>query len=357
MNFKKALLFSITVLLLALPVFGQSEDREKMIAYYNTLLNFSDSDFIIPSESGDFVVYENNYADNSMLMTVIHVGERRYLIQTFNKKTYLTNKFILLFNAEESEIEIEGISVESGDFGSTDLQLAQTDLLRIFNSRSKIDVTQFPEEIIKTEIWDELDTRFEHRYRYWIPVSNLFFRIDRKDSSNSVKLVRFGNINSLKGSNILDFKGVNTTFDNSPYYRIPSAESAEVTMDGLKLSVDGNWGKLDDSNTIIIAKEGERYASININTVKSEELPELPEQFFSWYMTNSGSFILPDSVEITDFKGTPVLKCSAFNEGTLEKNRLTIMLFDRGDYKSILTLSAYENFYNVNRDYFEKILF
>lgn len=357
MNFKKAILAGISFLVFSLTLSAQAGDTEKNLEFYKTLQNFSGSEYIAPSMPGDYVVYEDRFANNNLLLTIVHAGERRYILQTFNRTNYKVSRFLLMLEVNEGKISIEGISMIAGESDSTDVQLAQSDFLRMLNTRASIDVSGFPGDIKKTEMWKEIDSSFTSTFEFWIPVANLYTRMDRTDIGNYLRLVRFGHLDSTDKNGIFDFKGVNTSFDNSPSFSITAGSDIPVTIDGLTLKIDSNWSKVEDSKTLVLQKNGQRYASINIRTVKKEEIIDKGDLFFSWYLNNSGAYVLPESVEMTEVNGFPTLKLTVFNESTLEKSNLVLMFFQRGDYTSILTFSAFQHFYRENQSYFDKILY
>lgn len=356
MNFKK-IVMSLIFLLLCSVLFSQDGSKEEIITFYKNLQMFDQSDYIIPSQPGEFVVYEDNFAGNRIVLTVFHLGNRRYVIQTFNKRTYEVNKLLMLLSYSNGEFNIEGVSLETGDINSNDLQFGQSELLKMLNGRSKVSVGDFPREVNETERWEEINSTFTSTYKYWVPLFNLYNRKDDNNLGNRLRLIKFGTAKNGEYQKVFDFKGLDTTMDNSPSYAIPPKGDAGVMFDGLKISLDENWSLIENSKTVVLNKNNERYSYITVSTVSKTDFPSGPQQFFSWYLNNSGAYVLPDSVEISNAGSAPTLTFTVFDEVKLTKNKTILMVFDRGEHVTMLTFGAYENFYDQNKAYFDEILF
>lgn len=356
MNFKKIVLSLLFVLLFS-ALYSQEDSQEEAVSYYKNLLMFDQSDYIIPSQPGEYVVFEDNFAGNSVVLTVMHLGNRRYIMQTFNKRTYETNKLIILMAYKNGKFEIEGISVLEGDFGSTDLQFGQSEMLKILKGRSEISVTAFPGDIKSSERWEEIGSTFSSTYKFWVPLFNLYSRNDNNNLGNRLRLLKFGIAKDGEKQKVFDFKGLDTSFDNSPTYEISDRNDAGVMFDGIKINLDENWSLIENSKTVVLNQNGERYSYITVNTVPRSDFPKEPQQFFSWYLSNSGAYVLPESVEISSTGSAPTLSFTVFDEAKLKKNKTILMIFDRGEHVSMLTFGAYENFYDQNKAYFDEILF
>lgn len=358
MNFKRTL--HILLLLSFFQVFSFAEtSRSDEInqEYYRNLLNVENSEYLSLPQMGEYAIYKSSYADAELIMTIIHTGPRRYLIQTFNKNNYKISKFHVVVKRNKGMYEIEGVSIEQGDLSGTDIKLAQTDFMMILNDRSQLDVTQFPDDLTQVNRIVMIDTTFSSTYKYWIPITNLYSRTDEGNRANRIELLRFGQMSNEQESEILNFRGINVDFDNSPSFKVAQKRSEPQIMDGIKIPLDRNWTRQENANNAVFESNGDEFAFVSIKTFKKENLPEKAEQFFGAYLNQNSAFVLPDSVSISSFKGAPLLGYTVLDIDQMKKNIFYIMMFDRGEFTSIMTFGASRNFYVENREYFDRILF
>jgi len=130
-----------------------------------------------------------------------------------------------------------------------------------------------------------------------------------------------------------------------------------VIFDDLLLTLDENWEVIPEQNIALLSVNGERYSYFNINTLAKADVPLSSYQIFTWELKNSKAYIRPDSVEIFQFQGIPVLEYTIIDENTSIETKSIMMVFDRGEYISIVSFGAYLSVYNENQDYFDNIIY
>ncbi|MBI9100386.1 MAG: hypothetical protein JEY91_18020 [Spirochaetaceae bacterium] len=353
----KQITISVLTILLIFSMTSLSAQDNQDDNFYSDLLNLADSEVLTSPTAGDYVIYENSFAAKKLIISILYIGDQSFYIKTFNKDNYEMNDFNLRIADNNGLYGIDKISMKTGELSNVDILLAQSDFLDLLNSRKDVEVQSFPENIQLRKKWSSLDTTFEYEFAYWIPLTGLLSRIDINNKTNSLKLVRFG---TLKGENdtiIRDFTGLDTGYDNSPASVIPDSDDAPAIFDGIKIPLDGNWNINNEINTATLNIGGERFSHFTIQTIPGKNLPENPYQFLSWQLINSNAYIIPDSVHIFDFKGTPTLQFTVLDEKTLKMTISMTMLFDRGEFSSVLQFGSYLNFYTENKEYFDQILF
>ncbi len=330
-----------------------TEDRD----FFNELLNFDNSDVLTMPQVGDYVIYKSNFGNNEMIITIISMGNRDFFFKTFDKNNYEVNEFKATLILDGGEYELGDIALKSGDSNSEDLKLAILESVSMFNVRKNINTSEFPKAINASIDWEAVDDTVQYNFRPWIPIVNMYNRTYSDNRVNGLKLIRFGRLQKNREADILNFTGLDTSFDNSPTSVIKELPMNPTAFDGMNIPLDLNWTSAEKANTSEILVDDQRYAYINIQTVPTENIDESSYLFLNKLILNNRKYILPESVDFLDFKGTPSLKYVIFDEGTLKKSIAIVMLYNRGEYTSILSFTSYLKFYSDNRGYFNKVLF
>jgi len=356
MNKKHFTLFLIIMMTISASMMLTAQENENR-TFYNDLLKLDDSEVLSSPSPGDYIIYESSFAETELIVTVLYLGNREFFFKTFNKENYGINEFKAQIINNNGRYEIGSLNIKSGNLSNTDLQLTQLDFLKMLNARTRINTADFPKIVRSSEKWEDIGTTFQYEFRFWVPIANLFHRFDVNNRQNTFKLIRFGRIGADQEDSILNFTGLDTAFDNSPTTILRKTEKMTASFDGISIPLDENWVPIEESKTAILNFDNERYSYINIQTVSNDKMPPNAYQFLNWHILNSKAFIIPESVEIYDFKGIPTLKFVVYDEKSLKKTVSVIMLYNRGDFTSILTFGSYLNFYTDNKAYFDKILF
>lgn len=292
-----------------------------------------------------------------MVMTILSLGNREYFFKTFNMSNYEINEFKATLLYEEGEYIFNDLSIKSGNANSEDMKLALLESLAMFNARKDIDTSLFPNDINSSVYWETVDVTVQYNFRPWIPIANMYNRSYSENQGNALKLIRFGRMTKDNEDDILGFTGLDSSFNHSPTAQLKELPMNPTAFDGVNIPLDLNWKNAVTEITSEILIDDQRYSLINLQTIESENVDENSYRFLNKLMLNNKKFILPESVEFFEYKGTLSLKYVIYNEDTPNKSIAIIMLYNRGDYTSILSFSSYLNFYNDNRGYFNKILF
>lgn len=349
------ILFMMAMILIPLSFLSAQDmqDRE----FYNELLDLEHSDLLTIPQVGDYVIYKSNFGTNEMLLTIISLGNHEFFFKTFNMHNYEINKFKATLIWDGGEYRFSDFILNSGDSSSEQLKLALMESLSMFNARKDINTSEFPEAINTSVDWEKVDVTVHYNFRAWVPIVNMYNRTYKENQRNVLQLIRFGRLAKDREDSVLDFTGLDTSFDNSPTSEIKELPMNPTAFDGMNIPLDLNWTGAQKENTSEVLVDNQTYAKINIQTVPTENIDENSYLFLNKLILNNRKYILPESVDFFDFKGTPSLIYAIIDEETLKKSIVIIMLYDRGEYTSILSFSSYLNFYSDNKTYFNKILF
>lgn len=347
-----SILFIMTMIIIPLSILS-AQDKD----FYNELLDWENSPVLTMPQAGDYVIYKSSFGNNEIIITIISLGNREFYFKTFNKHNYDVNEIKATLISDGGEYKFSELILKSGDSNSEDLKLAIMESLSMFNTRKDINTSTFPHDINTSVDWDTIDVTVQYNFRPWVPIVNMYKRTYSENRGNMLQLIRFGRLVKGREGDVLNFTGLDSSFDNSPTSVIKELPMNPTAFDSMNIPLDLNWSSAENVNTSEILVDDERYAYINVQTVPSENIDERSYLFLNKLILNNRKYILPESVDFFDFKGTPSLKYAIYDEETLNKSIVIVMLYDRGEYTSILSFTSYLKFYSDNKVYFDKILF
>ena len=324
----------------------------------------------LPDTSGEYVYYQDKTFERESYIGIIYYDDETFGIRYYSPKSeslYLAEKEIALLltvdkNANHWEMTGEKILTNiSPDPESGDAQIVNYlhDLLYEFSSRRGKCPAISPDNQADQSLYTDFpqfggDVKI--LYDCIVPLFNIRSISSEKDGK-IFDCVAIGQIKSTSDTTFTDFKGINPSAgDEKAAQAYKKAKALPVNYEKQSVMLDKNWTQqlencwtLEEDSLISISAIPAFYDDYQKNSCFLIRKLLLSSQNSYTDFSSSEYFIKEDSIKIFSENLNTKTGRKIVNQKLLSKATDSNAM----DYFSIAT---YENAYNKNRSYFEKII-
>jgi len=208
----------------------------------------------------------------------------------------------------------------------------------------------------------DFDETYRYRFEYWIPILQMRAADVRGESPSGkapgdVELVTAGVLASMNDPSFFSFNGEVKTA-NGPSYAITAGKPVPAQIGALEVSLDSNWVRGADG-VYKIARESPQDAFCRVETLDMSEFG-ISDTFdlIKLFILYSGGILLPGDLRIFVSGGYPCLfyrVCDPLTRMVTAQFRVFIPKDET--HLSVLSFGAFGSLYDVNKEYFDSLLF
>ncbi len=318
----------------------------------------------IPDASGEYVYYRDNTFSRTSYVGIIYYNEETIAIRYYAPASLELGQpdsdvtLYLTINSESDYMEFKGETmkgVKTED--ETEVVNYLHDILYEFNSRrQKVTLTDTEKQPV-TEDFEQFGGKVNVVYSASVPLFNIQ-EIRGADGKILLQTATMGALVNSEDKSFENFKGFEKQTKNTEYKFSNNKRAKKVTIsfDGLKIFLDRQWTQDMDN----LWELGEN-ALLVLNKFVVPEGYE-PQLFYDTLMrktlmSTEGSYLNMSRNSVTQKANRTSVKSFYYQPDT-NTGLVDFKIFIRNEDESYsyIDLTVYENIYDDNRDYFNKII-
>lgn len=298
---------------------------------------------------GTYAIYHDTRFGDDVFIGLCYVGEDTLLVRSYETKTQ--NELLMLVPFVKEEGEGIGLGQEMrvirGDMQSSK---AGARLLPMLMNWSQAWFSL--RDTIREKAEYRASTDDDYAYKSWIPV----FQISRIGDDKDFRVVSIGILSSNADPRFFSYNEEPNP-QAAESYKIDKKKRSEVSIDGIRFSLDENW-KTEDSRVYRLQKASPQDAVLTVETFDYAKagIPSVSLLASLIVIGNSEVVVLMDGTELTKRKDGFELTLRMYdpNQGkvTVQKSRIV----EKGEgIVTMTSLACYETLYLENKAYFDSI--
>lgn len=321
-----------------------------LLVFFAYALATAQEGSIFDGPVGTYAIYHDARFGDDVFIGLCYIGEDTLLVRSYETKTQ--NELLMLIPFVREEGEGIGLGQEMrvirGDMQSSK---ASARLLPMLMNWSQTWYSL--REKIREKNEYQASTDDDYAYKAWIPV----FQLSRIGDKKDFRVVSVGILSSNADPRFFLYNEEPKP-QAAESYKIDKKKRSEVTIDGIRFSLDENW-KTDDSRVYRLQKVSPQDAVLTVETFDYAKagIPSVSLLASLIVIGNSEVTVLMDGTELTKRKDSYELTLRMYDPGqgkvTVQKSRI----IEKGEgVVSMTSLACYETLYLENKAYFDSIL-
>lgn len=299
---------------------------------------------------GSYVIYNDERFNDQAYIGLLYLGSDKVLVRTYEENTANEFVFIVTMVIEDNKFSFANdMEFLYGKLGSS--ETTQRILPMILNwGNAWYESRSFIEENLSYSA--QIDDTYS--YQYWIPILN----IEDISYDPDFSLITAGMVKDINDPAFAQFDGV-SDWSQFPAYKINIEESNDVLISHFLFTLDQNWVKEKDG-VYRIKQESDQDAALMIEQVDLETIPYKSDKDLAKIIMLSSSsaysMLLADKSKIYQQDGHLYFEnCVLDYQSNAISYQKSKYVLD-GNIMSIISLASFYDLYEMNSEYFDKIL-
>ncbi len=346
--YKKVVIFLVQILLIS-NVFAQNKD------------------FSFPeTEAGQYVYYLDTRKDNMRLTGLLKFFDNTIVCRSIDLKTKEACLITLKITENNDRLEISPDRLLEGNF-EKNVQYMLVDILNIAeqNRRNKekigYQISSFNDE------WKEFGYTLVHSFSKTVPFFNLLSTSMKDGKENIYQAVLIGRMRDSKDKTFFEFESLDIEKNLNANFIVPVKKEKEMELSEATINLDENW-KFIKSGTypeilydgFWLAIKSMRDAQIGIEAYDLKKINEKMVKLSAVELANSFVFfnprVIPSSVKVIENDKNDVeTEFTVVDPVTKYKTFMHTRTIRKGNNITFINFSVYQETYDANKKYFERI--
>ncbi len=324
-------------------------------------------EFVFPeTEAGQYVYYLDTRKDNLRLTGLLKFYDNTIVCRSIDLKTKESCLITLKITENKDRLEISPDRLLEGNF-EKNIQFMLVDILNIAeqNRRNKEKISY--QKLSFNDEWKEFGYTLEHTFSKTVPFFNLLSTSMKGGKENIYQAVLIGRMRDSKDKTFFEFDSLKVKSNDSAKFTISLKTKKELELNEAELILDDNWslikgGSYPDTfkDAYWISLKSARDAQICVYDYDLNKLNPRIASFSTVELANTfisvHPRVIPSSINIIENKKDDVeAEFIVVDSVTNYKTYLHTRTVRKGNKIKFIDFSTYQETYEANKNYFDKI--